>query len=208
MRLENNALPKLTYIMLKRDTDQNISYNGANWAHQIKSILDQHGFTDLWENQFDTEIPFPAIKQRILDMYHQSWNNDINNSNRLITYCRYKKSFSFETYLNKIPERKHRNALSRFRLSSHKLEIEKGRYTNIPRDERICRLCTQNVIENEYHVLMACPFYRELRTKYLKPYFCRWPTIQKFNALMSTQSRQCLIRLSKFIYCALKLRDN
>ncbi len=140
-------------------------------------------------------------------MYYQTWNNNISNSNRLITYCRYKQNFSFELYLDNIHERKYRNALCRFRLSSHKLAIEQGRYINIPRDERKCIYCTQNVIENEYHLLLTCPFYRDLRIKYLKPYFCRWPTLQKCNILMSTQSRQTLINLSKYIHCALKLRD-
>ena len=60
--------------------------------------------------------------------------------------------------------------MSRFRLGSHHLEIENGRYNNIQRSERNCKLCTQNLVESEYHFLLCCPLYRELRTKYFKIY--------------------------------------
>jgi len=41
---------------------------------------------------------------------------------------------------------------SRFRLSSHCLFIETGRYNGTPRNERKCVLCTQNVCESEYRL--------------------------------------------------------
>jgi hypothetical protein len=46
--------------------------------------------------------------------------------------------------------------LTKFRISSHKLEIAKGRYMNIPAEQRICRLCKLDV-ENEIHFLLECP---------------------------------------------------
>jgi hypothetical protein len=49
-----------------------------------------------------------------------------------------------------------RNILSKFRISSHNVEIEKGRYMNIPAEQRICRLCKLDV-ENEIHFLLECP---------------------------------------------------
>ena len=54
-------------------------------------------------------------------------------------------------YLDFISAKKYRIALSKFRVSAHNLAIEKGRHKNIPRNERKCRNCNLNVIENEYH---------------------------------------------------------
>ena len=59
-------------------------------------------------------------------------------------------------------------ALSQFRLSSHDLEIERGRYADVDRDARICHFCNNNQIENEYHFLLICPLYRGLRKLYMK----------------------------------------
>jgi len=44
---------------------------------------------------------------------------------------------------------KYRNALSRFRLVSHSLEIEIGRYTNFDRMERKCKYCSMNIVHSE-----------------------------------------------------------
>ena len=186
--------------MLKMDADNNKTYNGANWAYQIKSVLDSIGLKNIWLQQFDIIIPFNLIKQRILDIYKQSWYASVNNSNRLLMYSRYKHDFIFEKYLDFLSERKYRNALSQFRLSSHDLEIERGRYSNVDRDDRICLLCNSNQIENEYHFLLTCPFYRDLRKTYLKLYYYQWPTLDKFDNLMSTTNRTIVINLAKYVY--------
>ena len=53
-----------------------------------------------------------------------------------------------------------RKAMSRFRLCSHNLEIEFGRFHNIERDERKCRLCTMNAVESEYHFIVFSKIYK------------------------------------------------
>ena len=122
-------------------------------------------------------MPFAAIKQRIYDMYLQKWYSDINNSSRLQSYCIYKHDFKQEKYLNNATEPKYRIALSSFRTSSHNLFIETERCDNTPRTERICKTCNMNQTEDEYHCLLACPGYREIRSKNFKPYFCHWPAL-------------------------------
>lgn len=191
--------------MLKHDVDANRNYNEKNWAFQIKSILQQHGFEFVWNNQPSMEIPFKVIRQRIFDMYFQKWYSEINNSNRLQSYCIFKHDCKLENYLTCVTENKYKIALARFRTSSHNLFIETGRYDNTPQPERLCKSCNMNQIEDEYHFLLVCPNYRALRTKYFKPYFCHWPTINKFETLLS-KSAKIIINLSKFIYFATKQR--
>ena len=55
------------------------------------------------------------------------------------------------------------------RVGNHDLEMERGRCTNVPVNERFCKLCltlNENYIENGYRVPM-CPFYEDLRKTYL-----------------------------------------
>ena len=113
-----------------------------------------------------------------------------------------------ETYLETIHVNKFRISLSKFRLSSHDLAIEKGRYNNINRENRLCTYCNMNVIENEFHFLLVCPKYKHLRIKYFKPYFCQWPNVNKFKILMSSQNRNTLFKLSKYLYYAFRERAN
>ena len=124
-------IPRKIYCMLKNDADNNRTYNGLNWASQIKNILDSLGLSNIWINQHNADIPFNLIKQRILDTYKQSWYSSINNSNRLEMYARYKHDFEIENYLDFITEKNYKFALTQFRLSSHDLAIERRRYENL-----------------------------------------------------------------------------
>jgi hypothetical protein len=63
------------------------------------------------------------------------------------------------------------------------------------------------MIENEYHFLIKCPKFRELRTKYLKRYYYTWPTLQKFKNLLNETNRKIIQNLCKFIYNANLLRN-
>ena len=161
--------------MLKNDIDLNIKYNGQNWALQIKLILQEHGFEYVWRQQAELVIPFHSIRQRIIDTYQQSWYSEINNSSRLRSYNIFKHNFELEIYLTLNLDTKYKTALTRFRTSSHSLFIETGRYENITREQRICQSCNMNKVEDEFHFLLVCPNYRELRQKLFKPYFCHWP---------------------------------
>jgi len=59
------------YLLLKNDTNRNLSYNRLNWAFQIKDILDQLGFTELWISQDNMLfMRLNTIKQRLLDHYN------------------------------------------------------------------------------------------------------------------------------------------
>ena len=61
---------------------------------------------------------------------------------------------------------------TRLRISAHNLEIEYGRYKNIPREKRKCKWCdlTLNTshLENEHHVLFECDLYANIRSKLVR----------------------------------------
>ena len=51
----------------------------------------------------------------------------------------------------------------KFRISAHSLEIEKGRYYNIPRENHVCLSCKAAKVEDELHFFLDCPSYAHLR---------------------------------------------
>ena len=61
---------------------------------------------------------------RLKDQFKQEWQHDIMHSNKTIVYRIYKDTHCYENYLSKLNS-KSRLALCRFRLSNHKLPIEK-----------------------------------------------------------------------------------
>ena len=194
---------KLVYNMQKNDAENGINYVGANWAFQIKTILETHGLGYMWHDQNTESTSFSLIKQRILDNFRQSWYAEINNSSRLSTYSRIKHDFNQEKYLNTINEKKYRIALTKFRTSAHNLEIEKGRHlpVKISRCERICKQCNLKAVESEYHFLLVCPRYNDLRRKYFTQSYWHWPTLTKFDNIMTCKSKKVQLNIGKFISC-------
>jgi len=127
------------------------------------------------------------IKTRILDKYYHSWYANINNTSKLETYFLSKHTFGFEEYFTKV--KKIRILLSQFRVSSHDLNIEVGRHTNIARNQRLCTNCSMNILECEYHVF-TCLLQIQTYELVFPLYYSHWPTYHKFESLLCQKSKR------------------
>ena len=132
-----------------------------SWALAIKTELDSLGLSNLWNQQFEIVPQFSVIKQRIRDQYIQQWNASLSSTSTLKSYNRYKNTLVMEKYLQILSNEMLRRHLSAFRLVSHHLEIEMGRH-NIPREQRLRKICNMQQTESEYHFLLVCPAYHDL----------------------------------------------
>jgi len=139
------------------------SHPQDNFMKYISRKLDNMGMSNIWREQLsqnkdfskDTKI-IKNITTRLQDITSQAIISTVeDNEGKLIFFKQMKKDHKFETYLL-IKNFENRRAITKLRTSSHKLEIETGRYNNIPRDQRICKNCTLNKIEDEYHLLFEC----------------------------------------------------
>ena len=72
----------------------------------------------------------------------------IQNTNKLSFLKSLKGVYNSEKYLQINIFRK-RKAITKLRTSNHTLAIEAGRWTNIERENRICKQCTLHKIEDE-----------------------------------------------------------
>ena len=85
-------------------------------------------------------------------------------TNKLFLYKNVKLSLDKEFYLS-CHDFSIRKCFTKLRLSDHELEIERGRYFKIPREDRLCKSC--HVIENEEHFLLKCKSNNKLRLELL-----------------------------------------
>ena len=161
-------------------------------------------------NQNVCTINISVLKERLFDQYKQTWYNDIINSSKLHYYSHFKQSFGpqCEKHLSVVHNRNYRRALSQFRMSTHNLQIEKGRYLGLPQAERLCKLCNMNDIENEYHFLLACPTCRNLRKLYLPKFYWSFANVFKFKSLMPSSSLKTINSIAKYVYYSTKLRNH
>ena len=85
--------------------------------------------------------------------------------------------------------------------------MERGRHFNLPRNERTCKFCNF-VIEDEYHFLMSCPLYQDLRNTFLPDEYVHVVNFHKFIQLMNTQDVLKLRNIVMFIYFAFERRTD
>jgi hypothetical protein len=85
------------------------------------------------------------------------------SGNKVETYSEFKNDFKYEKYLDFHTNFKERRLISKLRMSAHRLEVETGRYQSKPlkvkREDRVCRMCDLDILEDEKHVVMICPKY-------------------------------------------------
>ena len=190
--------------------DLNLQPLKQNWASSVKNLLSRVGFLHVWEAQgVGNENAFLNIfKQRIKDIFTQDWHSRLENSTRARCYLTF-ANFKYQKYLDFLNIVKYRKCLSRLRLSSHRLEVEVGRWVKpnkIPYENRKCRIC--NVLEDEFHFLLECPLYDNLRKVYINKYYWRRPSMLKFVQLLSNEHGKTLKHLSVYIDKAFQLHKD
>ena len=99
--------------------------------------------------------------------------------NKLRTYRLFKNIFKYEDYLD-WGTYEQRRLITAFRISSHKLEIERGRYFNIPSDRRFCKFC-KNVVEDEFHFLINCKHLEPARDKIISNIDDKFKNFKQLN---------------------------
>lgn len=104
-----------------------------------------------------------TIVNKMKEKYVELWRHKMNNSTKLSFFSKFKNEYKMEEYLSLIKNPTIRRTLSQYRISNHKLQIERGRYENIPREKRICKLCDSGNVENEFHFVFTCQKYQQLR---------------------------------------------
>jgi hypothetical protein len=208
----HNRIRYIMYLFLKQHV--NIAVPGCkNWANEVRNILIEIGNEGSWHNN-DPGMEHGQFIARarctLIDLYIMEWKRELESKEKMSTYILYKTGFGHELYLSYIKSTKYRMSLTRLRLSSHCLNIEVGRYhPRIPRHMRYCTQCELRDLEDEYHFILKCPKYRQLRNIYIPRYYSVNPSMAKYVQLMADLQNNLIIscNVSKYITEANKLKE-
>jgi hypothetical protein len=85
----------------------------------------------------NTKLFLNEFKQRVIDNYIAQGLTFFENSSK----CNLYQYMQF--YLNRPVNSIYKTCITRYRIHSHVLNIESGRYFNIVRNERICTMCNK-----------------------------------------------------------------
>jgi hypothetical protein len=202
--LTENSLIRETYLL---NLDQ--TYNNGMWGNSLQQILNTLGVSCSTDS-----IDINRCLKKLRSNYTNIWDiclfNDVrrnqNYGNKLRTYRLFKNTFRKEQYLDLIKNVNFRSSLTKFRISAHSLQIEKGRHGKyIQENKRICHSCPDS-IEDEMHVFFQCPSYSTIRTNLFNTLDAILPNLkdlcmeQQFTLLMSMPDDDVCSPLSKFIH--------
>jgi hypothetical protein len=183
--------------------------NCSNWLSSVKKKMFQLGLGNWWVNQNECNLDhfLSKCKTRITDVSLQTMKASFSSSKFLIYKNIITQDHSIQNYLLTTIPLKFKKVLSRFRLVSHNLNIEYGRFTKTQHSHRTCFHCP-GIIEDEYHFVLECPLYKDDRNVYIKKFYTRKPSTIKLCKLLNSRNHKELINLAKFLSSAFKTRSN
>ena len=142
------------------------------------------------------------------DCFYQNMNSRLTASSRALFYRHLNINNDLKMYLTSISNENHRIALSKLRVSSHRLIVESGRWhkpISIPYNERKCTNCQK--IDDEYHFILECSLLTDLRKRYINKKYWLRPNMHKFIALMNTQDALTLRKVASFTFFGFKVKN-
>ena len=148
-----------------------------------------------------------AFKVRLWDIYRQNWSSRINDSSRASFFRVINVNHNYNEILDTVNIRTHRTALCRLITSSHSLGIETGRWARpiIPRENRLCQTCDK--LDNEYHLLLECSLFNELRKKFIPTKFTHRPSMFKCVQLLTSTNKKTIRNVAKFVHLAFRVHN-
>ena len=80
-------------------------------------------------------------------------------------------------------------------------------FYNLDRHERVYSMCNLNVVEDEYHFILQCEKYIDVRRRYVKKYYWQMLSCFKLVQLLSVRNIKELNNLGKYLLLAEKIRN-
>jgi hypothetical protein len=154
-KLINGKDNKLSLILYKYMYIKNVHANHgqyqSSWFDSVKSILDNCGFSNIWESQgnFNSTWLNITLKLKLFYKFQQEWRSNMENSLKRLYY---------KLFL---------------------LPIETGRWNGIYHGNRLCNICTDAEIGDEFLCILQCKSLENERKLHMRQYFsCRINTLK------------------------------
>ena len=153
-----------------------------------------------------------TLKEKLIEVFLSLYETQCKSNKKLNLYNKIKGVYRKQPYLFKIKESSYRIAATKYRLSSHNLPVETGRYLQVARTERLCKLCIMQQVGDEIHYFCKCPYapIAADRNVMLKEIYSTnrqleiLDEVSKFHYLMALTDVNMMRPVAKFLYSLLE----
>lgn len=167
-----------------------------NWSSEIKSIATEIDQIQIYNTKSLFKIG--VARQKLMEININLWRNAVISNAKTLLYREIKTSYNVEYYVHRTHNRRNRSLIARLRAGCLDLEIERGRWRGVTRDNRICNLCF-NGIEDELHFLFYCDKLNFVRAQFTDFMSCLNVCQNDFEKFDMLFSKACLIQSTKLI---------
>ena len=191
--MESWRLPKLIY-------DWDVSLGLDSWGSEIKHIAANLGFDTTLEHgeSYDLTLAY----NKFLVQSRREWQIEAERKPKLRTFLKIHNFDSKQCLVKSQITRYQRSLLSQLKFGILPLKIETDRYQGIPLENRLCRICSENTVEDEIHFLFSCSALSSVRTKIMSLFDNTNVDFNEscaFNKLHNMLSQTNLVSTGKYI---------
>ena len=195
-----------------------------NWCWEVNKLLVCLQLPSVFSNQEHytaNSYTLNRVKIALINMADCKWHNLLNKppsnsetGGKLRHYRMFKIEPSPAGYVLAPLGSGQRWALASLRSGCLPLAVETGRHRipKVPLEQRVCKICNNNSIEDEYHFIMECTPLKELRQQLFLSLSLHDITFMQldnyFKFLYIIQAEQCTSVIAKYVYKMFKLRTS
>jgi hypothetical protein len=184
-----------------------VSKGQKSWLSVVKFIMNKLNIV-IDSNAMNRNIA-KEIRVKLENIFKLYWRGTINKEGGKLDVLKLIESdFEFQDYLNCNLSRDYQVAITKIRLSNHRLRIETGRYERpyLPREDRLC-ICKKSV-EDEAHFLFQCPLLAGERLLYLGCDYFDGPHKDLLQKCLGSWKMTSPKNIGKFICAGIEKRNN
>lgn len=201
-RLNSNTCPLLVRKCFEIQTQLH-DKSSTCWLSRLHKAMSQLGQTINFNRP---SLTINSIYETIQNKMFSEINDSAMNP-KLRTYKHFKLEARIESYLNGNFPRSIYSNIARLRLVSHNLNIELGRHKRplVPAEQRICEKCGLDEVEDEFHCIMKCEKWAELRLNLIQSAcnaidgFLVLNPYEQFCRILNNQNSNMTYSLGKFL---------
>lgn len=149
LKMPDNRLPKRVF--------QHCRYRDETWVEELHSEMSNMGMGSYWRTM--TPVDINEVKRKLHNITQTAWRLELHNKPKLRTYVQIKERLEVSTHVTCYINKSARSLITQLRVGVLPLQLEVGRYYQIPVNGRICEACNMNEVEDEEHFLFRCPLY-------------------------------------------------